>query len=1402
MAPKTPQANTKLPKSPLAGGSAPASGLPPPTNVLQRRTTVSSSPGTGAKMLLKNMTPEQEALLAEALAIHSPGLIDMTRKANAGSDGSTGLDHPPPLLHRSGSPLSNGASPSLNPQSTSAASASQPVARRLSSSRLGMETPLTPDSTGSPSTLSPVNYHQLSRPTSYTGMSPLSITNPSLPSLSSTPSPTTPVGAGLGVGRRFSGSPAAVRTALPASRLSIGPGPPASNARGNFMKQPLFQRPPGMPMLGTTTPSGTTTTIPEAKPLSSVPASPAIAPPSLDDYEIGDRVIVESMALSGYLRFLGPAEFKTGTWAGIELDTPTGKNDGTVQDVTYFQCRPKHGIFVLAAKIAKSELLFATPQSTSVQEETSDPSGVDHAAQAASRISAGSRASKYLGMTATQLKQRNSLPHPMTVVRSSSQSLSNLPGVSHLPGPSHLPGSSARAASPTIRTLSGMSGSPTAPRTISSSTSGGGRTDSPSPVLKPHFRSASPTARIAAGNRLSQPGIKPAPVTLASKGVVHSRSTSSTSSQSSPTGTRTGTSPTPRTLASPRRLSSRTEAPDFSHLASSNANLLDQATAVQTSSSHHHPDFETSIDESDFKSHLDESILLELEDLRARTATLEKEKMAKEQELKVVTDKMTQAWLDAARSQREKTAIIQEKSDLIEKLRVMGETGGSPEGSALVAQEQQTLIDSLQKNLQEADEKALALESQIQDLTTRAAEEEDKLIKAREEDRVSSETKVAELEAERDNLNARVVDLETTSQTTAQEAAQVKAQLDDVQNKLNEQVEARRATESQVQETQGLLAKSEKQARGLEEKVKEFEATVGKRDQEIAGLKLELQDIAGMVQSEEVDRMRKVWELEKKRLEEAVADNITVMTNLRTEIQTLETTEEELLEKLKTSEASIAIKDAEEAFAQERSALEAKIAEVESSIESRLSDSKERMEELEAIALTVEEWRERCEAMQFEMIQKTAAVEDYGLKLADAQDHEDALRLEVEGIKKQLAESSAVDQAAALESSRAEIAALEEGREQLLVKVSELEGALALAASAPRAATTTSGSGDKESALDRAELEEEIAALKQMVHELTAENATVASDNKKLMQEHDILMEAHKHVETECLKLMDEVERLHAESLAVASMGGVSDGVDKNMDMVILKDEKAPPRIAQEELKAALDNVTAFSKDAAVVPSEKQSGQSASVIRLEGMLKEKQATLDRLTQAHALEMRDLRQRYVELDRTKTLEISQLHKELTDLESLIESKIFREADLEEEVQKRQKQIDRLQKEVSDLKAQVAKLGGSAADLPPNGLSSKSSLPGSNGVSKAPVREKTTTGSTDKALFCEICEKEGHDVLSCEATFGSTKATEASTKSTAPVFANTTAEDDERMYCDNCEVFGDHYTDECPNESETY
>lgn len=45
----------------------------------------------------------------------------------------------------------------------------------------------------------------------------------------------------------------------------------------------------------------------------------------------------------GTLRFCGSTEFSGGLWAGVELDKPEGKNDGSVAGVQYFNCRNKHG---------------------------------------------------------------------------------------------------------------------------------------------------------------------------------------------------------------------------------------------------------------------------------------------------------------------------------------------------------------------------------------------------------------------------------------------------------------------------------------------------------------------------------------------------------------------------------------------------------------------------------------------------------------------------------------------------------------------------------------------------------------------------------------------------------------------------------------------------------------------------------------------------------------------------------------------------------------------------------------------------------------------------------------------------------------------------------------------------
>lgn len=79
---------------------------------------------------------------------------------------------------------------------------------------------------------------------------------------------------------------------------------------------------------------------------------PEVGDDFLGDFVVGERVWVNGVK-PGVIQYLGETQFAPGQWAGVVLDDPVGKNDGSVGGVRYFECQPLQGIFTRPSKLTR-----------------------------------------------------------------------------------------------------------------------------------------------------------------------------------------------------------------------------------------------------------------------------------------------------------------------------------------------------------------------------------------------------------------------------------------------------------------------------------------------------------------------------------------------------------------------------------------------------------------------------------------------------------------------------------------------------------------------------------------------------------------------------------------------------------------------------------------------------------------------------------------------------------------------------------------------------------------------------------------------------------------------------------------------------------------------------------------
>lgn len=138
----------------------------------------------------------------------------------------------------------------------------------------------------------------------------------------------------------------------------------------------------------------------------------------VDDFIIGNRVWVGGTK-PGYIAFLGETQFAPGEWAGVVLDEPVGKNDGSVSGVRYFQCEPKRGVFARISKLSRTEggASAPTPRPEGQSNGTKTPPGnlaprsvTPKLGLAVSRTSSGSTSSLNKGVTGSASANMGSGP--------------------------------------------------------------------------------------------------------------------------------------------------------------------------------------------------------------------------------------------------------------------------------------------------------------------------------------------------------------------------------------------------------------------------------------------------------------------------------------------------------------------------------------------------------------------------------------------------------------------------------------------------------------------------------------------------------------------------------------------------------------------------------------------------------------------------------------------------------------------------------------------------------------------------------------------------------------------------------------------------------------------------------
>ncbi|KAF8591027.1 hypothetical protein K439DRAFT_1657108 [Ramaria rubella] len=1090
-------------------------------------------------------------------------------------------------------------------------------------------------------------------------------------------------------------------------------------------------------------------------------------------FEPGDAVRIESLGMEGTLRFLGPIEGKPGVWAGVELVPALagrGKNDGTVNGVSYFTCPPKCGVFVASAKLSApifrpssvaSSRGRTTPSLPPVSGRTTPGSSFSTSGRATPALPSSGRvtpARSTSGRITPSFTTPNARPRPSIAAAGTTPGAK--PRKSTVPEPSFSAGSRAsRYIGMTAQQLQDAKNG----NAVDAEQKRASPTRLSAPPPSPFATPKAPGAGRPSGVGISTPGNKPR---QSVGGFGFGTGTGAGTGTGTPrSGRRTDMPPPPSPVSPSKRLLASSPSMRLTTTSSPSRRLT---TPTSPSRRLITPTESEYADERDGESEPHVDLAARNRELQERIASLTSGRpvngivsRAPTPSVGVgVTSTEVQALLEAkaaleAKAEREakatleaKTALEESKTRATTALARVSELETQVRFNERAVKERESRIEALERSLKGKDEdvdkarlegearvrelsgkledsEALvgSLKAAVEEVREGKKEETEAIIGAKNKEiellSAKAARAAAELEEERRELGSQIDELRLAGQETIalyeeklNEADGKRWEMEDLVHSLEDKLRKQKRSLSPATIARHTSEAAQIDNEMLKEQVLHFERKVSQLESQLDGareaadkeeqamrvriakykendvaLKKELAEVRA-----EVDHQKRLEAAAKARLEEleeALRENAVALENARAEIEGLRT-ELAHLEGLQAgAEAANGVKAEDDAArrAAERARLTDEIAQLKDLLESSRTSRREALEQCESARREVDAAKRRADSME----STVHALENDKAEL----------------------ERTAQDKSAKLTVERKTVASL---KQDLDARLSELEQLRKNAnRDLPLSPATHRESMASISSRSRHEHPgEEIAGLKHIIQELNKENLEITARIKLVESDKRLLQE-------ECNELREAMRML-----------------ESNVD---------------EELRQ-------LEGDA---PGSEVSGDVQKALR-EAKAK------------HELELGQLRQKSLEAEQKHAQSIRDLNKEVSELESLVEAKIYREDDLERELERYKDKLAR----ASQRKLSKAS-GESAISLAPPSVTSESSI------------------HPDRALdgdVCEICEQPGHDIFSCHLlkddipSLGRSSRTETLTDS-----------EPADLWCEDCESHG-HTAADCPHSMDVF